>query len=90
MVFASDDLVYALIGNAENAGEFGLGFAPFKTGGYNAIMFLGGKCWGQAAEELHGYAEGYGQQPLIIGGLCFCKRILSIIFLLVIRCLITK
>lgn len=43
MVFASDDLVYALIGNAEHAGEFGLGFARFKAGNYNLGAFTSGK-----------------------------------------------
>jgi len=30
-MFTSDDLVNALIGNAEGAGEFSLGLASFKT-----------------------------------------------------------
>lgn len=43
MVFASDDLVDALIGNAEHAGEFGLGFACVKAGDYNMVTFSNGK-----------------------------------------------
>lgn len=43
MVFTPDNLVYALIGNAKNAGKLGLRFASIKTSDYNTVTFSNGK-----------------------------------------------
>jgi hypothetical protein len=43
MVFTSDDLVDALIGNAKNAGKFGLRFARLIARDDNLIAFTSGK-----------------------------------------------
>ena len=43
MVFAFDDLVDALVGNAEGLGEGGLRLASFVAGANEAVTFLEGK-----------------------------------------------
>jgi hypothetical protein len=51
MVFASDDLVYALIGNAKNAGKFRLRFARLSARDDNLIAFTSGKGWVRRQRE---------------------------------------
>ncbi len=43
MVFAFDDLVNALVGDAESLGKCGLRFASFIAGADEAVAFLEGK-----------------------------------------------
>ena len=52
MVFASDDLMDALVGNAEDAGEFGLRISCIEARFNDAIALL------SAQTRIRGYGKG--------------------------------